>query len=242
MPLSQALRPASCCQGSVGGWSTSHQVINEVTFIHEHFSKAIFHPVESYHHRELFAIDQGVCFWRIILSSNQSRVVLVQVYPLGKMSSVVQDWAVGSRWPLLLFNSFVRISARGPFGEPPVSLNKETRVVMFCQGTGIVPFMPMLQDLLEEETETIVSFISPPTMSFLRRLYRSPWFTAVQVLKSCFSCQILMSFAATGISISEFSSPLGKFWLAGGPLLFTDVYKSSNFESKCLGTTLKSAW
>jgi len=74
--------------------------------------------------------------------------LLIKVYPLGKMSSVVQDWAVGSR-----------ISARGPFGEPPVSLNKETRVVMFCQGTGIVPFMPMLQDLLEEETETIVTLV-----------------------------------------------------------------------------------
>ena len=121
----------------------------------------------------------------------------------------IGQWAPGDLLLCLILLS--RISARGPFGEPPVLLNKETRVVMFCQGTGIVPFMPMLQDLLEEETETIVSFIFPPTMSFLRRLYRSPWFTAVQVLKSCFSCQILMSFAASGISISEFSSPLGKF-------------------------------
>merc|ERR1719291_940250 len=64
------------------------------------------------------------------------------------MSRVVQDWAVGSR-----------ISARGPFGKPPDLLDKETRVVMFCQGTGLVPFMPMLQDLLEEEIETIVTLV-----------------------------------------------------------------------------------
>ena len=59
----------------------------------------------------------------------------------------------------LWVNILPRISARGPFGEPPTLLEKETRVVMFCQGTGLVPFMPMLQDLLEEETETIVSFL-----------------------------------------------------------------------------------
>ena len=197
---------------------------------------------------KVFAFDGSFClqinlelFWSFCLQINLelfwSRCThLERCLVLFKIG----QWAPGDLLFCLILLS--RISARGPFGEPPVSLNKETRVVMFCQGTGIVPFMPMLQDLLEEETETIVSFIFPPTMSFLRRLYRSPWFTAVQVLKSCFSCQILMSFAASGISISEFSSPLGKFWLAGGPLLFTDVYKSSNFESKCLGTTLKSAW
>jgi len=64
------------------------------------------------------------------------------------MSQVVQDWAVGSR-----------ISARGPFGEPPTLLEKETRVVMFCQGTGLAPLLPMLQDLLEEETETTVTLV-----------------------------------------------------------------------------------
>jgi len=69
--------------------------------------------------------------------------LLIKVYPLGMMSCVVQDWAIGSR-----------ISARGPFGEPPDLLDKETRVVMFCQGTGLVPLLPMLQDLLEQETET----------------------------------------------------------------------------------------
>jgi len=64
------------------------------------------------------------------------------------MSRVVQDWAVGSR-----------ISARGPFGEPPDLLDKEARVVMFCQGTGLVPLLPMLQDLLQEETETTVTLV-----------------------------------------------------------------------------------
>jgi len=74
--------------------------------------------------------------------------ILIKVYPLGIMSRVVQDWAIGSR-----------ISARGPFGEPPTLLEKETRVVMFCQGTGLVPLLPILQDLLEEETETTVTLV-----------------------------------------------------------------------------------
>jgi len=74
--------------------------------------------------------------------------LLIKVYPLGIMSGVVQDWTLGSR-----------ISARGPFGEPPALLEKETKVVMFCQGTGLVPLLPMLQDLLEEETETIVNLL-----------------------------------------------------------------------------------
>ena len=65
---------------------------------------------------------------------------------------------------------YPRISVRGPFGEPPTLLGKESRVVMFCQGTGIVPLLPLLQDLLEEETETMVNF---STLSF--------FFTILQV-------------------------------------------------------------
>jgi len=71
-----------------------------------------------------------------------------QVYPHGLMSRIVKEWTVGSR-----------ISVRGPFGEPPTLLGKESRVVMFCQGTGIVPLLPLLQDLLEEETETMVTMV-----------------------------------------------------------------------------------
>ena len=41
---------------------------------------------------------------------------------------------------------------------------------MFCQGTGIVPLLPLLHDLLEEETETMVNF---STLSF--------FFTILQV-------------------------------------------------------------
>merc|ERR1712013_800098 len=77
-------------------------------------------------------------------STTGSFSLLIKVYPQGLMSRIVKEWTVGSR-----------ISVRGPFGEPPTLLGKESRVVMFCQGTGIVPMLPLLQDLLEEETETM---------------------------------------------------------------------------------------
>ena len=101
------------------------------------------------------------------------------------MSKIVKEWRVGSRWSQNLkvaeqTTPYPRISVRGPFGEPPTLLGKESRVVMFCQGTGIVPLLPLLQDLLEEETETMVNF---STLSYF--YFYSPGFYGVQHCQCC---------------------------------------------------------
>ena len=116
---------------------------------------------------------------------------------------------------------------------------------MFCQGTGIVPLLPMLQDLLEKETDTMVSFIYP-SCSYLEGHHslqqhhllsissyvlsrRSSWSTAAQVVQSCCFCKIWMNFVASGISSSEFSSLLAKLWLEGAPL-FVSFFNKNLFN------------
>ena len=74
--------------------------------------------------------------------------LVIKVYPEGVMSGRVRGWGLGSR-----------ISCRGPFGSPP-SLAGCARVVGLCQGTGLVPLLPLVEELLEEqESDTIVTIL-----------------------------------------------------------------------------------
>jgi len=74
--------------------------------------------------------------------------LVIKVYPEGLMSRRVQGWGVGTR-----------ISCRGPFGCPP-PLAGRARVVGLCQGTGLVPLLPLVEDVLEDqESDTIVSIL-----------------------------------------------------------------------------------
>ena len=45
------------------------------------------------------------------------------------------------------------MSCRGPFGEFSYTRNTWKNVVMLAAGTGLAPFVPLVQDILDDEMD-----------------------------------------------------------------------------------------
>ena len=145
------------------------------------------------------------------------------------MSRVVQDWAIGSRWQLPLGKYFAQDQC------PRTIWRAAYPAWQGDQGCDVLPrHRPCPPSANSSRSPwgrngNYRELLLPSTMCLLRRPWRSPWFTAVQVLGNCFSCKISMSFAASGISVSEFSSPPVKSWWAGAQSLFPGVWFETLF-------------
>jgi len=66
----------------------------------------------------------------------------VKLYKEGKLSQIMADWKEGSK-----------VQCRGPFGAFKYQPNSCTRIVMLAQGTGLVPFIPILEQVLGDQEE-----------------------------------------------------------------------------------------
>ena len=97
--------------------------------------------------------QQGITRQYSILSRASTKnyfLLLIKMYEEGEMSRLVAGWQVGAK-----------VSCRGPLGSPPPldRLVRSSSLVVFCQGSGLVPMVPLISDLLEEEWEGRITMV-----------------------------------------------------------------------------------
>jgi len=68
--------------------------------------------------------------------------LLIKLYPQGLMSNIIRSWDVGDCIPM-----------RGPFGCINLNQlrNSGKQLLFICQGTGLVPFISIIQHILEDQ-------------------------------------------------------------------------------------------
>jgi len=75
--------------------------------------------------------------------------LLVKVYEEGRMSSVVREWKIGRR-----------VEMRGPAGDFRHQQGRQKKLILVCQGTGIVPFISIIREILENgDDETVIRLL-----------------------------------------------------------------------------------
>jgi len=68
--------------------------------------------------------------------------LLIKLYPAGKMSACIRRWTSGTK-----------VLMRGPFGDFTHDPRRQGRLLLVCQGTGLVPFVSTIQSILDQQQD-----------------------------------------------------------------------------------------